>query len=182
MKLIVLDRDGVINQDGNPIIESPDQWQPIDGSLDAIARLTQAGYQIAVATNQSGLARGLISLATLHEIHQKMHQQVRDAGGEIDAVVFCPHSSAEECQCRKPQPGMLYKLNQRLGVDLSSVYVVGDSLRDLQAAMAANARPVLVQTGKGQSTLENNQGLEHVPCYADLAAFVDDLLAGGIDE
>lgn len=176
IKLVVLDRDGVINVDGDPIIESPDDWQPIPGSLEAIARLTQAGYHIAVATNQSGIARNILSLETLHAIHQRMHEAVREAGGHIDVVVFCPHSDANECGCRKPMPGLLYTVNERLGLDLTKVPVVGDSLRDVQAAMAANARPVLVRTGKGEKTLEQH-GLEHVPCYDDLLAFVEDYLS-----
>ncbi len=176
MKLVVLDRDGVINLDGDPIIESPDDWHAIPGSLEAIARLTQAGVHIAVATNQSGLARNIITLDTLHAIHQRMHQAVREAGGQIDVVVFCPHSDANECACRKPKPGMLYQINDHLDLDLSQVPVVGDSLRDIQAAMAANARPVLVKTGKGQQTRDEH-GLDHVPCFNDLAAFVDDYLS-----
>ncbi len=175
MKLVILDRDGVINVDGDPIIRSPEEWQPLPGSLEAIARLTQAGYQIAVATNQSGIARNILTVDTLHEIHSKMHQCVREAGGEIDVVFFCPHSDANECECRKPMPGMLYQIQERLGVDLATVAVVGDSLRDMQAAMAADARPVLVKTGKGEKTLEKHR-LKHIPFFDDLAAFVDDLL------
>lgn len=176
IKLVILDRDGVINVDGDPIIESPEDWQPLPGSLEAIARLTQAGYHIAVATNQSGIARNILSLETLHAIHQRMHEAVREAGGHIDVVVFCPHSDANECDCRKPMPGMLYTINERLGLDLTKVPVVGDSLRDVQAAMAANAKPVLVKTGKGKKTLEQHR-LEHVPCYDDLQAFVEDYLS-----
>lgn len=175
MKLVILDRDGVINADGDPIVQSPDEWHPLPGSLEAIARLTQADYQIAVATNQSGIVRNILSIDTLHSIHQKMQQSVREAGGQIDVVVFCPHSDANECECRKPMPGMLYQIQQRLNVDLTSVPVIGDSLRDMQAAMAANARPVLVKTGKGRKTQERHK-LEHIPCFDDLASFVDDLL------
>lgn len=181
MKLVILDRDGVINVDGQPIVETPDQWEPIPGSLEAIARLTQAGYHIAVATNQSGIARNLISLQTLHAIHQKMHDAVRETGGHIDVVVFCPHSDSNQCDCRKPMPGMLYKINERLGVDLNKVPVVGDSLRDLQAAMAANAKPVLVLTGRGQETREAHK-LKHIPCFDNLSAFVDDLLSASADD
>lgn len=181
IKLVILDRDGVINVDGSPIIESPDDWEPIPGSLEAIARLTQAGFHIAVATNQSGIARNILSLETLHAIHQRMHEAVREAGGHIDVVVFCPHSDANECSCRKPMPGMLYTINERLGLDLAKVPMVGDSLRDVQAAMAANALPVLVRTGKGQQTLEEH-GLEHVPRFDDLQAFVEDYLSSDSDE
>jgi len=177
LKLIVLDRDGVINRDLDGPIVSPLAWEPIDGSLDAIARLHQAGYQIAVATNQSGIALGALTVNDLHSVHQKMHEQVIQAGGRIDTVVFCPHSESDECDCRKPAPGMLYTLSERLNIDLHKVSVVGDSLKDMQAAMAAAAQPVLVKTGKGKKTLESNKGLEHIPAYENLAAFVDELLA-----
>lgn len=176
MKLIVLDRDGVINQETDSPVVSPLDWQPIDGSLEAIARLNQAGYQVAVVTNQSSIARGLLSIDELHAVHQRMHEQVIQVGGRIDTVVFCPHSESDECACRKPSPGMLYTLSERLNVDLTKVAVVGDSLKDIQAAMAAAAIPVLVKTGKGEKTLESNKGLEHIPAYADLAAYVDELL------
>jgi len=181
MKLIVLDRDGVINVDREGPILDPDQWEPIDGSLEAIARLHQAGYQIAVTTNQSGIALERITIETLHAIHAKMHEHVNKAGGKIDVIVFCPHSDSNQCDCRKPAPGMLYTLSDRLGVDLSTVSVVGDSLRDIQAAMAAAAHPILVKTGKGQDTLDNHKGLEHVPAYEDLAEYVDELLASEED-
>lgn len=177
MKLIILDRDGVINRDVDGPVISPMLWEPIPGSLDAIARLNQAGYQVAVATNQSGIARGKLSVDDLALVHRKMHEQVTQAGGRIDTVVFCPHSESDECDCRKPAPGMLYTLSERLHADLTRVYVVGDSLKDVQAAMAAAARPVLVRTGKGEKTLELNKGLEHIPAYENLAVFVDELLA-----
>lgn len=182
MKLIILDRDGVINQERPKGVRSPDQWEPIPGSLEAIARLTQAGYQIAVATNQSGIARGVLDLDTLYAIHRKMHEQVVKAGGHIDVIVFCPHSDANECQCRKPMPGMLYTINERLNVDMQSVYLVGDALRDLQAAMAAGAMPVIVKSGKGLETLDSNKGLDHIPAFDDLAAFVDHLLDAAPDD
>lgn len=176
MKLIVLDRDGVINQELDGEVVSPLAWEPIEGSLEAIARLNQAGYQVAVATNQSGIARGVLTVDDLHAVHQKMHEAVVQAGGRIDTVVFCPHSESDECGCRKPAPGMLYTLSERLNVDLTKVAVVGDSLKDIQAAMAAAAKPILVKTGKGEKTLESNKGLEHIPAYENLAAYVDELL------
>lgn len=176
MKLLILDRDGVINKERPKGVRKPEQWEALPGSLEAIARLTQAGYQIAVATNQSGIARGLMDLDTLYAIHRKMHECVVDAGGHIDMIVFCPHSDANECECRKPKPGMLYTISERLHSDLQGVHLVGDSLRDLQAAMAAGASPVLVRTGKGLQTLESNKGLDHIPAYEDLAEFVDNLL------
>jgi D-glycero-D-manno-heptose 1,7-bisphosphate phosphatase len=177
MKLIVLDRDGVINEDLQRPIAHPDEWKPIPGSLEAIARLHQAGWHVAVATNQSGIGRGLIELDTLHAIHQYMHEKVNQTGGRIDVVAFCPHSDSCQCNCRKPAPGMLYTISERLNIDLSSVVVVGDSLRDMQAAMATAATPIIVRTGKGQQTLDNNKGLEHIPAYDDLASYVDALLA-----
>lgn len=176
MKLIILDRDGVINEDTGDIIKHPDEWVPIAGSLEAIARLTQAGYQIAVATNQSGVAREILELEELYAVHQKMHELVRQAGGQIDVVVFCPHSDANECACRKPAPGMLYEISERLGVELEAVPLIGDSLKDMQAAMAAAMEPVLVKTGMGQATLDTNKGLEHIPAFEDLAGYVDALL------
>jgi len=177
LKLIILDRDGVINEDIGGPVTGPELWEPIEGSLEAIARLYQAGYKVAVASNQSGIARDLLSVNDLYDINKHMHEQVAQAGGRIDTVVFCPHSESEDCSCRKPSPGMLYTLSERLDVDLSQVAVVGDSLRDVQAAMAAAAQPILVKTGKGQKTLESNKGLEHIPAYENLAAFVDELLA-----
>lgn len=177
VKLIVLDRDGVINEDLERPISSVDEWVPIEGSLEAIARLHQAGWSVAVATNQSGISRGLIELSTLHDIHQRMHEQVNQAGGKIDVVAFCPHTDSEDCECRKPAPGLLYTISERLGIELSNVVMVGDSLRDMQAALAAAATPVIVRTGKGQKTLDNHKGLEHIPAFDNLASYVDDLLA-----
>ncbi len=182
MKLIVLDRDGVINEDMERPVADPNEWTPIPGSLEAIARLHQAGWHVAVATNQSGLSRGLLALDTLHAIHQRMHETVNQAGGKIDVVAFCPHKDSDQCACRKPAPGMLYTISERLNIDLSSVVVVGDSLRDMQAAMATAAKPVMVRTGKGQKTLDNNKGLEHIPAYDDLASYVSVLLAPKEDE
>ena len=177
MKLIVLDRDGVINEDLERPVADPDEWIPLPGSLEAIARLHQAGWHVAVATNQSGIGRGLLALDTLHAIHQRMHETVNKAGGKIDVVAFCPHKDSDQCSCRKPAPGMLYTISERLNIDLSTVVVVGDSLRDMQAAMATAAKPVMVRTGKGQKTLDNNKGLEHIPAYDDLASYVNTLLA-----
>lgn len=182
MKLIVLDRDGVINEDMERPVADPDEWTPIPGSLEAIARLHQAGWHVAVATNQSGLSRGLLALDTLHAIHQRMHETVNQAGGKIDVVAFCPHKDSDQCGCRKPAPGMLYTISERLNIDLSTVVVVGDSLRDMQAAMATAAKPVMVRTGKGQKTLDSNKGLEHIPAYDDLASFVNTLLAPKEDQ
>lgn len=176
IKLIVLDRDGVINEDLERPVSTPDEWVPIEGSLEAIARLNQAGWSVAVATNQSGIGRGLMSLTTLHDIHRRMHEQLNQAGGKIDVVAFCPHVDSDDCGCRKPAPGMLYTISERLGIELNNVVLVGDSLRDMQAAMAAAATPIIVRTGKGQKTMDNHKGLEHIPAFDDLASYVDSLL------
>ena len=161
MKLIILDRDGVINHDSDQFIKSPDEWQPIDGSLDAIAFLTQAGYTIAVATNQSGIARGYFNVQTLNEMHAKMHKLVRQAGGEISGVWFCPHTADSNCSCRKPKPGMVLDVLDRFQAQASETYLVGDSLRDLQAIASAGGKPILVRTGKGMKTLAKDS--ENLP-------------------
>ena len=161
MKLIILDRDGVINHDSDQFIKSPDEWQPIDGSLDAIAFLTQAGYTIAVATNQSGIARGYFNVQTLNEMHAKMHKLVRQAGGEISGVWFCPHTADSNCDCRKPKDGMILDILDRFQAQAAETYLVGDSLRDLQAIASAGGKPILVRTGKGMKTLAKDS--ENLP-------------------
>ena len=176
MKLIILDRDGVINQDSDDYIKSLDEWQPIPGSIEAIARLTLNDYRVVVATNQSGVARGLFSLETLMQMHDKMHQLVADAGGAIEAVFYCPHGPEEGCDCRKPKPGMFKDISERMRVDLIDVPAVGDSLRDLQVARAVGARPILVRTGKGERTLEKAEAIKGVEVFDNLAAVVDALL------
>ena len=176
MQLVILDRDGVINEDSDEYIKSPGEWHPIPGSLAAVARLHRAGWRVVVATNQSGVARGLFDLDTLMRIHEKMYRSVRDAGGQIDAVFFCPHAPADNCRCRKPRPGLLLDIASRLRIDLTGVPLIGDSIRDLQAARAAGARPLLVRTGKGAATLEH-PGLDpDIPVFRDLAGAVDVLL------
>lgn len=177
MKLVVLDRDGVINEERDEPIATPEEWIPLPGSLEAIGRLHQAGIAVAVATNQSGLSRGLLELDQLHAVHRAMHDAVARHGGRIEVVAFCPHAESGDCGCRKPAPGMLYTIAERLDVELTDVTAIGDSLRDVQAAMAAAAAPIIVRTGKGQQTLDSNKGLEHIPAYDDLAACVDALLA-----
>ncbi|MEO7727238.1 MAG: D-glycero-beta-D-manno-heptose 1,7-bisphosphate 7-phosphatase [Burkholderiales bacterium] len=152
MKLVVLDRDGVINIDSAEFIKTPDEWKPIPGSLEAIARLNQDGYHVVVATNQSGIGRGLFEVATLNAIHEKMHKALAHAGGRIDAVFFCPHAQDAGCNCRKPMPGMLEDIAHRFNTEMADVPCIGDSLRDLQAAVAVTARPILVLTGKGKQT------------------------------
>ncbi len=176
MKLIILDRDGVINEDSDEYIKSPEEWRPIPGSLDAIARLNRAGYRVVVASNQSGLARGLFDMDALLAIHDKLHRNLAAAGGAVDAIFFCPHGPEDACACRKPKPGLLLDIAARLQVSLQGVLVVGDSLRDLQAAQAVGARPLLVRSGKGAGTEAQGKGLAGVPVFDDLAAAVDALL------
>ena len=175
MKLLLLDRDGVINHDSDQYIKSPAEWKPIKGSIEAIARLTQAGWRIVVATNQSGIARGLFDTSSLNAIHDAMHKAVIQAGGRIEAIFFCPHVADAGCECRKPKPGMLLEIERRLNIPLAGVPFVGDSLKDLQAAVAAGARPVLVLTGKGKKTHEGGGLPEGTEVFADLAAFAAQL-------
>lgn len=177
MKLIILDRDGVINHDSDRFIKSPEEWIPIEGSLEAISRLTHSGYHPVVATNQSGIGRGLFDIDALNRIHQKMHKSVAAAGGTIEALFFCPHSAEDKCNCRKPKPGMLHEIERRYGISLAGTPSVGDSLRDLQASVAAGATPYLVLTGKGQKTLEQGDLPEGTRIFASLEAVVDDLLS-----
>ena len=171
MKLVILDRDGTINHDSEQHIKSPAEWRPIKGSLEAIARLTQAGYRVVVATNQSGIARGLFGTATLVAIHATMHRAVAQAGGRIDAVFFCPHAADSDCACRKPKPGMLLEIAERFNAALAQVHMVGDAPRDLQAAAAAGAMPVLVLTGKGKKTRDAGNLPPGTQVFPDLAAF-----------
>jgi D-glycero-D-manno-heptose 1,7-bisphosphate phosphatase len=170
VKLIVLDRDGTINHDSDQYIKSPAEWKPIAGSLEAIARLTQADWRVVVATNQSGIARGLFDMATLNAIHAELHRAASQAGGRIDAIFFCPHAADANCECRKPKPGLLREIAARLNADLNGVPMVGDSLRDLQAAAAVGARPCLVLTGKGRKTRDAGGLPPGTEVFADLAA------------
>ena len=152
MKLIVLDRDGVINFDSDQFIKSPDEWKPIPGSLEAIARLNESGWRVVVASNQSGVGRGLFDMDTLNAINEKMTKTLAQVGGRLDAIFFCPHPADSTCDCRKPKPGMFLQIAERFNVDMRGVPVVGDSLRDLQAADTVGAQPILVLTGKGAKT------------------------------
>ncbi|ARU32387.1 D-glycero-beta-D-manno-heptose-1,7-bisphosphate 7-phosphatase [Sulfuriferula sp. AH1] len=176
MKLIILDRDGVINLDSDHFIKSPDEWKPIAGSLEAIARLNQAGYRVVVATNQSGVGRGLFDMAMLNAIHAKMHKAAATVGGRIDAVFYCPHAADAKCACRKPQAGMYLEIAERFDMSLIAVPAVGDSLRDLQAAAAVGAAPILVLTGKGEKTRAAGDLPEGTRIVADLAGAVDEVL------
>ncbi len=178
MKLILLDRDGVINFDSDEYIKSPDEWAPIPGSLEAVARLKRAGYTVVVASNQSGVGRGLFNLNALHQIHEKMQHELARVGGKIDAIFFCPHKPEDHCACRKPKPGLLLEIANQFDCDLKNVPAVGDSLRDIEAAQAVGAKPVLVRTGKGEEVVKGGKlPAAGVEVHADLAAFVDALLA-----
>jgi len=177
-KLIVLDRDGVVNHDSTQYIKSPDEWRPIPGSLEAIARLNHAGFRVVVATNQSGVGRGLYDMATLNAIHEKMHKALAQVGGRLDAIFFCPHTADSKCDCRKPKPGMLHEIGRRLGVEMTGVPIVGDGLRDLQAAEAIGAQPMLVLTGKGEKTLRDGGFPKNTVIFPDLAFAASALLAG----
>lgn len=178
MKTIVLDRDGVINADSDQYIKSPEEWHPIPGSLEAIANLYNNGYRVAVASNQSGLARGLFDEFTLARIHQTMAAEAEAAGGFIDGVFYCPHGPDEGCACRKPGTGLLEQIENEFQCVLHGAYFVGDSLKDLQAASAYQMKPVLVRTGKGAGTEAelDDAGLKHVPVYDNLSLAVQQLV------
>ncbi len=166
-KFILLDRDGVINHDSDNYIRSTDEWHPISGSLEAIALLNQHGYKVIVITNQSGLARGYYNEATLAEIHKKMHQLTAAKGGEIDAVFYCPHGPNDNCACRKPKPGLLQQFAKANNISLTDIYFVGDKLSDIQAAIAAGAKPMLVKTVRERNLLKNNPDI-NCPIFEDL--------------
>lgn len=175
MKLLILDRDGVINHDSDAYIKSLDEWIPIPGSIEAIAQLSKAGWTVAVATNQSGIARGYYSLATLEAMHARLRALVAEQGGEVGCIVHCPHGPDEGCECRKPKPGMLRAIAEHYQVPLTDVWFVGDSKGDLEAALAVDAQPVLVKTGKGERTLE--KGIpQNTLIFDDLAAIARQLI------
>jgi D-glycero-D-manno-heptose 1,7-bisphosphate phosphatase len=169
MKLAILDRDGVINFDSDHYIKSPSEWRPIPGSIEAIARLNQHGYRVAVATNQSGIGRGLFDMATLNAINDKMMEMVFRQGGRIDALFFCPHTAVEQCSCRKPRTGMLEEIAARFHTELKGVPSIGDSLKDLQAAESVGAQPILVLTGKGVKTRGEGGMPKKTLVFEDLA-------------
>ncbi|MFO1350735.1 MAG: D-glycero-beta-D-manno-heptose 1,7-bisphosphate 7-phosphatase [Gammaproteobacteria bacterium] len=175
MKLMILDRDGVINYDRDDYVKTPDEWIPIPGSLEGIAKLCHQGIRVVVVTNQSGIARRIIDLTMLHRIHAKMHRMISEAGGSIDAIFFCP-AFDDTHPDRKPNPGMLKDVMERFRVDAQDVPVIGDTERDIHAAIAIGARPQLVRTGKGECTLARSLNLPNVPVFDDLAHAVDHLL------
>jgi D-glycero-D-manno-heptose 1,7-bisphosphate phosphatase len=180
MKLVILDRDGTINQDSDDYIKSPEEWLPLPGALEAIARLNHAGWHVVIASNQSGLGRGLFDLATLNAMHTKMHKLLGAVGGRVDAVFYCPHTPEEGCRCRKPLPGLFEQIGDRYSVDLSAVHAVGDSLRDVQAAASAGCKPHLVLTGKGEVFRHRALSADFpakTRLHDSLMAFADYLLA-----
>ena len=178
-KLVILDRDGTINRASEEFVKSPEEWHPLPGALEAISRLNHAGFHVVLATNQSGLGRGLFDMAALNAVHAFMLKSLAALGGRIDAIFYCPHAPDEGCNCRKPAPGLLHQIEERYGITLKGVPYVGDSLRDLQAGVAVGCVPHLVHTGKG--VVFQGQALpdtfpSHTQTHADLAGFVDWLL------
>ncbi len=169
-RIVVVDRDGVINRESPDFIRSPAEWQALPGSLEAIAQFNAAGYQVIVATNQSGVGRGLFTMETLDEIHRKMINAVEGAGGKISGVFVCPHAPDANCDCRKPRPGLLRQIEAALGQKLHGEPVIGDSERDLRAAQAVGARAILVRTGNGRQTEARLAGQEALEVFDDLAA------------
>ena len=176
MPLVILDRDGVINEDSDAYIKSPAEWVPIPGSLEAVARLNHAGYRAVIATNQSGVARGLFGMAELNAIHQKLHAALARLGGQVDGIYFCPHGPDDACGCRKPRPGLLREIAARHGIELTGVPTIGDSLRDLEAARAVGATPILVRTGKGRLAEAKLPPDWDIAVYDDLAQAVQALV------
>ena len=177
LRLVILGRDGILNVYREDHVKSPDEWEPIPGALDAVARLNHAGWHAVVATNQSGIGRGLFDMATLNAIHEKMHKSLAQVGGRIDALFYCPHTADSVCECRKPKAGMLKEIGYRYGVEMTGVPCVGDSVRDLEAAEAVGAQPLLVLTGKGEKTLRAGNFPKNTVIFPDLAFAASALLA-----
>jgi D-glycero-D-manno-heptose 1,7-bisphosphate phosphatase len=177
MKLVILDRDGVINQDSDQFVKSPEEWKPIPGSIEAIARLNQNGFRVVIATNQSGIGRGLFDMATLNAINDKMMEMVFRQGGRIDAVFFCPCTNEQKCHCRKPDTGMFEDIATRFQIGLSGVPSIGDSLRDLEAGEKVGCLPILVLTGKGKKTQAKGGLPKGTKTFADLAEAAKFLIA-----
>lgn len=182
VKLIILGRDGILNTYRDDHVKSPEEWEPIDGALEAVARLNHAGWHVVVATNQAGIGRGMIDMASLNAVHVHMNRLVQAAGGRIDAVFFCPHTPEAQCECRKPRPGLMLDIGKRYGVELHHVPMACDTLRDLQAAQAAGCEPHLIRCGRATELSESalQQMAQQVPsmrAHASLGAFADHLLA-----
>jgi D-glycero-D-manno-heptose 1,7-bisphosphate phosphatase len=184
MKLVILDRDGTINYDSDEYIKSPEEWRPLPGALEAISRLNHAGYHVVIASNQSGLGRGLLDVASLNAIHKRMLKQLAAVGGRIDAIFYCPHAPTDGCTCRKPMPGLIEQVAERFGIEVQGVPFVGDTLTDMQAAMSAGCAPHLVLTGKSEA-LKGSPLPSVFPTstqvHTDLNAFVDVLLKKSLD-
>lgn len=178
MKLIILDRDGVINQDSDEYIKSVEEWLPLAGSMEAIGKLCQAGFTVAVATNQSGLARGYFSTADLDAMHAKMERLAAEQGGHFAYIAYCPHGPDDSCDCRKPLPGLIHEIERELAVSAKDAWMVGDSIRDLEAGITAGCKAALVRTGKGIVSERKLQAskLAHVPVFDDLKSFVNYIL------
>jgi len=176
-RLVILDRDGVINRESVHFIRSPDEWVPLPGSLRAIADLSRAGFTVVIASNQSGVGRGLFDAATLEAIHARMTAAIEAEGGRIAGIFVCPHAPGDGCDCRKPLPGLLLQIGRAFGCTLSGVPAIGDSERDLRAAQAVGARPILVRTGNGRETEQRLSGAEHIEVFDDLAAAAHALTA-----
>jgi len=179
-KLVILDRDGVINEDSDAYIKSLKEWIPIDGSIDAIAKLSKAGYQVVVATNQSGIARGYFDLETLQQMHDQLCQLVENAGGKVAGIFYCPHGPDDHCDCRKPKAGLIKQIEAALALPALGAVIVGDSLRDLDAGRTVGCIPYLVKTGKGQLTLDNGKGLEDVVVFENLATVAEHIISQGL--
>ena len=179
MKLIILDRDGVINEDSDQYIKSADEFFPIPGSIEAIAKMSMAGFTLAVATNQAGIGRGLFDYRALEAIHKKLHSLVEKAGGKIHTIAYCPHHPNDNCQCRKPEPGLLWQIEKKLNMQVKDAWFVGDSLKDLQVAQRCGCRPALVLTGNGEKTRDlmlRDQRLQQIPVFDNLSVFADQLM------
>lgn len=175
-RLVMIGRDGVINERTESPVGSPDQWTPLPGSLEAIARLNHAGIRVAVISNQPGVADGVLDPDQLNRVHARLHSALARVGGHLDAILFCPHAADADCRCRKPEPALLRSVSLRFGIPLQSAHFIGDNAADVGAARAARAMPVLVRTGLGMQTLAESPDLATIPNYADLAEAVDALL------
>jgi D-glycero-D-manno-heptose 1,7-bisphosphate phosphatase len=179
MPLVIVDRDGVINYDSDEYIKCLAEWRPIPGSLEAIARLSEAGFTVAIATNQSGLGRGLFELEDLEAINANMLERLNELGGQIAGIFYCPHHPDDDCQCRKPRPGLITAIENELGISAEGAHFVGDSLKDLQAGLAKGCKPILVRTGKGEGTLQTlpEDLRRSVPVFGNLAEATDYILS-----
>ena len=174
--LIILDRDGVINVDSHQYIKTPDEWIAIPGSLEAIAKLNRAGFRVVVASNQSGLARGLYTVDLLNQIHEKFHRELAAVGGHVEEIFYCPHHPDEKCECRKPEAGLFYQIQKKYNINLTETFFIGDRLSDVQVAKKVGCIPILVLTGNGQKTLEQNPLLSEILHFPDLARATEYLL------